>query len=150
MSELNGLNIDELIKIEKDKDGNITHYSINSIVTNTLSQSIIYKTKSLIEKCVKDGVPISAGSFLGIKLLVGYGKNIKLKIVSVEKITCDFSSEFLDAGINQTLHRLVLTVSVNAKVLSPTKSKNFIETSKLLLSESIIVGKIPEIYLNNQ
>ena len=35
MSELNGLNIDELIKIEKDKDGNITHYSINSIVTNT-------------------------------------------------------------------------------------------------------------------
>lgn len=150
LTKLNGLDTEKLIKIEKDKDGNITHYSINSIETNNLSQSIISETKNLIETNIKNGIPISAGSFLGIKLLVGYGRNIKLKIVSIEKITCDFSSEFLEAGINQTLHRLILTVSVNANVLTPNKNKNFFETSKLLLSESIIVGKIPEIYLNNQ
>jgi sporulation protein YunB len=149
MQTLNGYEIDNIIKIEKDDNGNITHYSINSIETNRLTQSIISNSSDLINERIKNGIPISAGSFLGVKLLAGYGRKVNLKIVSIEKISCDFNSEFLEAGINQTLHRLILTVNIRIKILMPTAGDEFIETSKLLLSESIIVGKIPEIYLKN-
>ncbi len=133
----------------KDKDGNITYFSVDSLKANQVTQKVISETKKILNDNLKNGVTVSLGSVLGLKILSGIGKGVKLKIVSVESVNCLFKSTFLGEGINQTIHRLKLDLTVNSKILVPFEYRNSFSFSEILLNESVIVGKIPEIYLNN-
>ena len=53
-------------------------------------------------------------------------------------------------GINQTIHRLYLEVVCKVSIVTPY---DIIETeikNQMLMGESVIVGNIPEMYLNLQ
>ena len=49
-------------------------------------------------------------------------------------------------GINQTLHRIYLDVNTKTSILTPFNVIRNNYESRVLLTESIIVGKVPETY----
>ena len=55
----------------------------------------------------------------------------------------DFISDFADAGINQTLHRLYMRIVVNMKIILPGYSLSFDNGSTVLICENIISGDVP-------
>lgn len=57
-------------------------------------------------------------------------------------------SEFEDAGINQTRHKIILKVSTNVMTIAPFYSslQNF--ENDITIAETVIVGNIPETYYN--
>ena len=59
------------------------------------------------------------------------------------------TSGFEEAGINQTNHKLYLTVCSNVSVILPLENKVVDTQTQILIAESIIVGKIPDTYLNS-
>ena len=63
-------------------------------------------------------------------------------------IETDLKSEFKEAGINQTLHRIYLEVKCNVSILTPINSITEVITNQILLSEGVIVGNIPDTYYN--
>ena len=62
----------------------------------------------------------------------------------------DFVSEFDAVGINMTKHTLLLSVVVNVNLILPLKSYEFTSTNQVLLAESVIIGKVPEVYLSGE
>ena len=57
-------------------------------------------------------------------------------------------SQFTAVGINQTLHRIYLNLNCSIGILTPFKSVSKSVSSKVLLTETVIVGEVPSTYYN--
>ena len=55
-------------------------------------------------------------------------------------------SNFASAGINQTLHRIILKVSVNVYLVMPWYRASSSVEAEFILAETLIVGKVPDAY----
>lgn len=146
---MNTIIYDDLINIITDELGNITMIQANSLEINNLSKDLAQTTEKRIIEFGTKGVSIPIGSFTGIPLLVGVGPQIKLNVTPIGSVTCSFSSKFDSAGINQTIHRIYVTVNAKVGIVMPLYSRRFDAHQEVLICESIIVGQVPEVYLNS-
>ena len=78
------------------------------------------------------------------------GPDIKIKMMTDGNVITDLKSEFKEAGINQTLHRVYLEVVCNVTILTPYETITETITNQVLLIEGVIVGNIPDAYYNLQ
>ncbi len=139
---------DELFSIEKDSNGNIIMIKSNISNINNIISEIPINIQENINKIGKDDIKISLGSFFGLKLLAGRGPGIKIVISSIGNVDTNLKSEFISRGINQTLHRVYLDVKCDVSILTPFYNIKQTITNQILLMENIIVGNVPNSYLN--
>ena len=83
------------------------------------------------------------GSVIAPKYFSGKGFDIKIRAVPYVSVSAKISSEMHDAGINQTLHRITMTVVSDVQAICMSDSVAFRRESNVLLAESVIIGKIP-------
>ena len=140
---------DELVTIISDEFGNISMIQANSLEINNLSKDLALTCEQRISEYGGKGVTIPIGTFTGIPLLVGRGPRIKVKMTPVGSVYCRFSSKFDTAGINQTVHKIYINISANVSVIMPLSSRSFQAEQQVLISESVIVGQVPEVYLQS-
>ena len=89
------------------------------------------------------------------KNLILYLDDIKKEYMSYDEeskkhMYLRIRNEFNDAGINQTIHRLWLDITCDLAILTPYKVEETQVTSELILSENIIVGGVPNVYMNSE
>ncbi len=138
---------DTLIHILRNEEGEIIMISSNSVQINSLSRDIIENAQLKLEKMGASGVNIPIGTFTGMPIFVGRGPNVKLKLLPIGAINCNFSSKFITAGINQTNHRIYIEVSTKVNVILPTASEIVNTKTQIMIAENIIIGKVPQTYL---
>ncbi len=140
----------DLITVEKDAQGNISFMTTNAQKINAISREIANNTQILLKTELNNGMPIPYLAFTGISLISAYGKTINIKCLTVPTAYCEFFGNFTSVGINQTLHSIYVkaTCKVNFELPFYKKQVNF--TSDILISETVLIGKVPEIYLNGQ
>lgn len=63
-------------------------------------------------------------------------------------VEAKIDSEFTAVGINQTLHRIYLNLNCSIGILTPFQTVTKNVSSKVLLTETIIVGEVPTTYYN--
>lgn len=144
---INGVQYKDLITIEKDDGGNVSLMTTNSYKINQISQGVSETSKILLDNKLRQGVKVPILAFTGIAGLEGYGKSINYKLLSISTVNCGFYGEFKSVGINQTLHSIFVRVVVDIKIETLLKSKTIPIESSILICETVIVGKVPEIYL---
>ena len=149
-SVINNTNVyDDIIDIKTDNEGNITTFQVRSILITKLAREIGKTAQQNLQVYGSEGIDIPFGTLTGIPMLVGTGPNIYLKVQPIGTLSSSFSSEFISAGINQTNHRIYMNVEASVSVVLPTASRTIHTNTQILLCESIIVGKVPETYLNS-
>lgn len=144
---MNSIVYDDLVNIISDEFGNISMIQANSLEINNLSKDLAQTCESRIEEYGQSGVMIPLGTFTGIPLLVGRGPRVKVKMTPIGSVVCKFMSHFETAGINQTVHKIYVSIKANVGVVMPLSSRNFTAEQQVLISESVIVGQVPEVYL---
>ena len=142
------LNYSELIEVEKNSDGDIVMISANAVKINRITREIAVNTEKILSEKLKNGINVPILAFSGIAFLSGMGRDIKYKYISVSSVDCDISGEFKSVGINQTLHSVFVLVNTKVNVEFLRASEEMVFQSKVLISEAVLVGKVPEIYLN--
>ncbi|MBQ8588630.1 MAG: hypothetical protein IJ454_04475, partial [Clostridia bacterium] len=80
----------------------------------------------------------------------GMGPNVKLQIIPFDIVSVDFDSKFTPAGINQVLHTVSVRAEVKIGALLPGYQETSNVSSSAVVSESVIIGDVPETYLNIQ
>ena len=103
-------------------------------LTNTLSDS---QTMSF-------SVPL--GNLSGSMLIAGRGIPIEIKLVPIGDVIADIHTEFIESGINQTLHKISMRVRVTLNVLTAGSAVKLEVASDITLAETVIVGKVPDAY----
>ncbi len=142
------LSYDTLIDINYSQTGEIVSFSANQYEINTITREIVKETQYLMKNVGQDGLSIRVGTFSGMPFLIDKGPLVRLNLVPVGVVSGKFTSEFCSVGINMTKHSLLLNIDVHVSVVLPVKAYEVHSTNQVLLAESIIVGKVPEVYLN--
>lgn len=139
----------DLIEIIKDSNNDIQMISANAYKINLLSKEILNSAQNNLTTLGEQGIEIGIGTFTGITLFTDKGPKVSLKLSPIGTIYTRFHSEFTSAGINQTNHSIYLYVQTDVSLILPTDTKMISTTTEVLLTESIIQGKIPDTYLNS-
>lgn len=139
---------DDLVTIHKDNENNINLIETNIKVVNKIISDIANNVQKELNNSEEDEFSIHIGSLTGSRIFSSIGPKIPIKISSVGNIETSFKSEFKDAGINQTLHRLYLELECEVSILTPYETIEEKITNQIVLAENIIVGKIPGTYYN--
>ena len=91
------------------------------------------------------GVPL--GALTGIDLLSALGPRLPVQVISVSTAEGQYRNDFTSAGINQTLHRIMLDVTLNARLLLPGGVVEVLVSTPVCISETVIIGQVPQTYL---
>lgn len=142
------ISYDSLIDINYSSTGEIVSFSANQYEINTITREIVKETQYNLSLASNSALKLNLGTFTGIPLFIGRGPLVNLRIVPIGAVKSLFDSEFTSVGINMTKHTLFLYIDVHMNIVLPIKSYDIYTKTQIMLAESIIVGKVPEVYLN--
>ncbi len=135
----------DLISLQKGENGEVSAVMSNIVKINQLKARISERVQeNLTLDLIRVSIPL--GNLIGGDIFSGRGTGISFKLLPYGNVVVDVSNEFTSAGINQTLHRIVLTVSAGISIVLPVSSVNATVQSGVVVAETIIVGGVPERY----
>lgn len=135
----------DLVDIKTDSSGNVGMIITDSYAVNKLAATAATKAYAYLSEKIEKGVEVPLGAFTGIRLISGFGAKVRMKVISVASVKCDFVSEFAQAGINQTRHSLYLNINCVVNVVTKTKTKKINDKITVLVFDNLIVGKVPNV-----
>ncbi len=145
--ESQNIQYDRIVYFEKDLNGRITALKTNMSEVNRLKTDILNIINDEILAMDTSDLGVPLGSLFLPEILSGRGPQIPIQILSIRNSDGSFSSNFSEAGINQTLHQLTMEVSVDVSVLVLGETNSFTVASHVVVAETIIVGQVPETFL---
>lgn len=138
---------DRIVYFEKDLNGRITALKTNIGEVNRLKTEVLNIINGEILALDTSDIGVPLGSLFLPEFLSGKGPAIPVHILSIRNSDAGFSSQFVQAGINQTLHQLIMEVSVDVAVLVLGKTSSFTVYSQVVVAETVIVGDVPETFI---
>ena len=145
--EKGDIHYDRIVYFEKNLDGRITALKTNMSEVNRLKTDTLQLINDEILALDQTHLGIPLGSLFLPEFLSGRGPVIPVQIISIRNSDASFSSAFSQAGINQTLHKLNMRVSVDVAVLVFGQTDIFTVSSEVVVAETIIVGDVPDTFL---
>jgi len=133
-----------LVDIEKDGDGNIVLLSADTMKMNKIAGEIAAQAQKQLNDLGIIGIKIPFAFILNNNILAYYGPSITVKMRPLGYIETSYSSDFQSAGINQTRLKIYINVSTDMRVTIPLKSSDSKVKNQIPISETIVVGKIPQ------
>lgn len=138
----------DLIFIRTDNRGRVVLMQANTIKINSLAADTTLEIQKSLAKLEGKVIPIPLGQVLKSQLLAAYGPKIHVTLVPIGTVKVKVIDDFQQAGINQTRHRLYLNVYGRVKIVIPLTSEYVEVTSQIPIAETIIVGEVPQTYVN--
>ena len=138
---------DRIVYFEKDLNGRITALKTNIGEINRLKTDILNIINDEILALDTSDIGIPLGSLFLPEFFSGKGPVIPVHILSIRNSDAVFASDFSQAGINQTLHRPNMEVSIDVAVLVLGQASSFTITSEVVVAETVIVGEVPDTFL---
>lgn len=143
------LQYEDLVEISYDNNNEISLISIDTVLVNNLARRFYQVAQVYLDRMGDNGLDIAIGTFTGLPFLVGVGPTINIKLVQIGAMTSCFKSKFTSAGINQTNHSLYIELHASVSLVLPTYSSTVDSVTEFLVTESVIVGDVPEVYLGS-
>lgn len=138
-----GFDYSEIMSIEKDSEGNITLLRADTVKLNYLSSRLILAANDEIAELENMGIEVPLGYMTKNLAVHNLGPKVNINLEQIGNITSTYESIFESAGINQTRHKIYLNVSMKMRVVIPLNSKEVEISCQIPISETIVVGKIP-------
>ena len=140
---------EDLVTVTRDKEGEIVAVAANPLKINKIARDTASISQSNLKNLSLNGIPIPLGALTGIEAFAGLGPSIHFRIIPVSSVSCDYSSTFDSVGINQTKHSIYLNVIADISIVMPSRTENFAVTTEILIGESVLVGQVPDAYLQS-
>jgi len=145
---VNNIEYKDLVSIHKDDQGRIVLIQPNTIMLNQIMTQTVVEVSNSIAKMREDTISIPAGQLLGPAFIAGYGPKFQVKIIPAGEVQVNVLNKFNQAGVNQTRHLIYFEINSNIKIAVPYLDETIRVSTVIPLAETIIVGEVPETYLN--
>ena len=149
-SALAGLEVEyaELVSIQRADDGTITAITSDMGRVGRLRSAVVEAALAAVGAVDVQTLGVPMGSLFDMDLLWAKGPEIQVHGLVVGTVSAQVRSEFQSAGINQTVHRILVDVTVPLTVLLPEQTAQTQVDVSVCAAETVIVGQVPETYLN--
>ncbi len=137
----------DLVTLERSAGGDIVALTSNMAQANRLRAQLLDAALTALEgvESLEMGVPL--GTVCDWDLLSGVGPDVNVRVLYTGTASAEFANEFSTAGINQTCHRIFFQIDADITVLLPGRQVGTTVETRVCVAETVIVGKVPETYL---
>lgn len=138
---------DKIVTITRDSENRVNSVSSDTTLINRFTNDLGIAIGDELDKKsqIKHKIPIS--NLFGIELFAGLGPSIPVRFYPVSVTNADITHSFEEAGINQTIHTINLTVSVDMAIMVPLAQSVVKTTSTMPIAQTLIVGTVPDAYI---
>lgn len=140
------LDYDDMVTVEKDKNGTVTAIRTNMERINLLKTGILDCIDEKLDNLSVEELGVPIGSVLMPELFSGRGPMIPVRVLAVRTSDAIFHNDFSAAGINQTRHSIYIDIHVTVTVLTWTGTHDVLVDSTVAAAETVIVGTVPTTY----
>ncbi len=140
---------DDLVEVVTNSEGSVTLITANVMVINILARTVAERSQYYLDLLGEQVISIPWGTMSGLTVLSGLGPMLELTVLPVGSVVTEIDSSFTSAGINQTLHQLTLNVTADMDIILPGLNSKISVTVPIIIAENVIVGEIPDTYLNS-
>ncbi|MBE6766040.1 MAG: sporulation protein YunB [Ruminococcaceae bacterium] len=140
----NGIKYDDIVRVTRDANNNITSIQTDIIKLNEIRTEIDYLFSEEMNRQPEIFLSIPIGTIIGNEYTVGRGPKINFRLDLSVNTSTDYTSKFYAAGINQTLHQICVEVSGSAYLLSPWYKTSIDFETSYIVAETVITGIVPE------
>lgn len=144
--ERGGAEYSTLVNLSTNNDGEVISVESNVMNINRLKTEVAERVEREIERLSAVNIEIPVGTLTGVQLLHGRGFNVGMTVQPLGYATTSIISEFSAAGINQTLHRIIIEISADVDAIIPGFSTRVPVTTDIVAAETVIVGRVPDAY----
>ena len=138
----------DIISFTFDNNGRISALNTDQNKINSLKSLINESINNEIDSISDETVGISIGSLSGISYFYGMGKELQFHVEPKGKADTKLVSKFKSAGINQTIHSIVLEVSVALTPVIAGFGEEVKVDTNLIISQTVLIGEVPDSYSN--
>ncbi|MBE5802527.1 MAG: sporulation protein YunB [Clostridiales bacterium] len=143
-----GITYKELVDINTDAQGRVSMLRTNTMRMNQIATQTAMIAQEELNSIENQTIQVPLGAALGVRFLGGFGPRLSVQIVPIGAINTQFDTEFEAAGINQTRHKIFLTLKTTVSLIVPADSRMVEVVSTVPIAESIIVGEVPESFVD--
>lgn len=137
----------DFIIIQRDERGSITALVTDMARINLLRSELIAAILEALEAVDVSDIQVPLGSLFDLEPLWAKGPALKARAMTVGTVRAEFDSQLTSAGVNQTLHRIWMEVTVPMTLLLPGGEVQAPLDTRLCVAETVIVGQVPDTYL---
>lgn len=137
-----------MVLLEKDGEGNVTALKTNISEINRLKTQILDTVNEEIMNLNVEQIGVPLGNLVAPELFSGHGPYLPVRVLAVRSSDAGFENQFYQAGINQTLHQIVMNISIQMTIVTPAGTRLVETSSQVVVAETVIVGTVPNSYLS--
>lgn len=137
---------DDIARLTRTADGSVASIQTDVVAVNRLKSQMTDSVVRRLEDVENQTIRIPVGTLLGNQFTTGRGPAVAIRVVPVGYVQSELYNQFSSAGINQTLHQIMLQTSVQMVAVLPGYSVKTETSTSFCIAETVIVGAIPEGY----
>lgn len=146
--ERNGIKYSDIVKLSKQEDGKVTSIETDVVKVNLIKAEVIGEIQKAVQAQNTTAISIPVGTLTGNDYMIGRGPNITIKLNMSTSILSDIDSKFEEAGINQTLHQIILHITAKVYMVMPWYRSSTEVKTDFSIAQTVIVGQVPEAFTN--
>jgi len=136
-----------LMHIERDDQGRVMLMTADTLLINNLINDLTLDICDNLNKLSQEELRIPLLTASGSKILSSLGPEVPIHVTAIATPAIRLTDKFTAAGINQIKHSIYLDVTAELQIAVPFERETMIVSTKVLLAEGIIMGEIPETFI---
>lgn len=136
----------KLVSVIYGENNSITAIESNMVNINKLKAKITKSVNDELADIDSQDLSISLGTISGFSAFYNQGPLIPVTLRPEGYVETALISAFESAGINQTLHRILVEINVDISAIIPGYTSSAAVKTQFVVAETVIVGSVPEGY----
>lgn len=128
-----------------DADGTITAVSIDTERVGQVSSLVLERMMDGDDGQIELDIPLE--TLFGVNFLPGLRLPLPVRILVLTTSDVRYRNELMSAAINQSKYQLYLDINMDLDILVPWAHQTETVGTQVLLAETVIVGKVPQTYV---
>ncbi|MCM1299542.1 MAG: sporulation protein YunB [Firmicutes bacterium] len=137
---------DGLITLTFGDDNSVSSIESNMVNINKLKAKINNSVNEQLSKIDQYDLSVAMGTVSGFYSFYNQGPLIPIKVLPEGYVETLLISSFESAGINQTLHRILVDIKVDISAIIPGYTASGTVHTQYVIAETVIVGSVPNAY----
>ncbi|MBQ3047463.1 MAG: hypothetical protein IJD48_00410, partial [Clostridia bacterium] len=129
---------DNFAKIEYLTDGYVSSIKVDIDKLNKVGNLLAKTNQNNLNSYIEKNIKIPIGTLSGIGFLSGKGNKVTISTSLIGNVKSDFYTEFKSVGINQTIHKIYVTLISKISIILPFKNEVVENKLNYLISECVI------------
>ncbi|MGN0171164.1 MAG: sporulation protein YunB [Acutalibacteraceae bacterium] len=137
---------ESFVQVDYGENGEIRSLQAHAAAVNRVKAAVNTAVSEAVAHSELQSFSIPLGTLSGVALLSGKGPPIACHTSVLNTPVVTLESDLTSAGINQTLHRIDISVTVMLTVTLPMQTDTVSLETGFLLAQTVLVGDVPDSY----